>query len=236
MKKDYYFIFNGINSKKMGLEIAKFPKIIKPQRNIQTINIPGRSNAVYKDNKNYNGYTFTIECVINPFTKNKQTIDNIISWLDGFGDLIISQEPDKIYLACIKNQIPISDIIWVFPKFPIVFEVQPLKKSVNFTNEKITLTKNVIVNNVGTVDSFPTITIYGAGDVNLTINEDTFIIKNIDEYITINTEFLEVYKNNINQNNKYNNFDFPIFRKGKNTVEFTGDVSKIEILPNWRWI
>ncbi|WP_250277366.1 distal tail protein Dit [[Clostridium] colinum] len=232
---DYYFIFNGINSKDMGLEIIQFPEIIKPERNIQTINIPGRSNNLYIDQKTYNNYTLSITCCINTL-KNKKNIDKITSWLNGFGDLIISQEKDKIYNACIKNSISISDVIWLFPKFTIIFEVQPLKKSINFKNEYIEINKKTIINNIGTVESLPVITIYGAGDVNLKINDNTFVIKNIDEYITINSDFLEVYKDNVNQNNKYNNFDFPKLNIGKNIIDFTGNVNKLEIIPNWRWL
>lgn len=232
---DYYFIFNGINSKDMGLEIIQFPEIIKPERNIQTINIPGRSNNLYIDQKTYNNYTLSITCCINTL-KSKKNIDKITSWLNGFGDLIISQEKDKIYNACIKNSISISDVIWLFPKFTIIFEVQPLKKSINFKNEYIEINKKTIINNIGTVESLPVITIYGAGDVNLKINDNTFVIKNIDEYITINSDFLEVYKDNVNQNNKYNNFDFPKLNIGKNIIDFTGNVNKLEIIPNWRWL
>lgn len=49
MRKDYYFIFKGINSKKYGIEIAKFYPITKPQKNIEAISIPGRSNDVHID-------------------------------------------------------------------------------------------------------------------------------------------------------------------------------------------
>ncbi len=234
--KDYYFIFNGINSKDMGIEIVQFPDIIKPERNIQAINVPGRSNSLYIDSNTYNSYTLSITCTLNPFFKNKQSIDKILSWLDGFGDLIISQEKEKIYSACIKNSISISNIIWLFPQFLVNFEVQPLKKSINYRNEFLEITKKSIINNIGTVESLPIITIYGVGDVTLIVNNQHFFIKNVDEYITINSEFLEVYKDNVNQNNKYNNFDFPIFQIGKNTIDFLGNVKKIEIQPNWRWI
>lgn len=35
--QDYYFIFNDISSKDVGIEIVEFPNIIKPERNIQAI-------------------------------------------------------------------------------------------------------------------------------------------------------------------------------------------------------
>lgn len=234
--KDYYFIFKGQKTTDFGIEISKFPDIIKPERNMQVVSIPGRNNNLYIDENTYNSYSLNFECVINPFAKNKQHIDKIISWLNGFGDLIISTEKDKIYNAVIRNSIPFSDTIGVFPKFPIIFEVQPLKKSVNFRNEIVEITKKTIINNTGTVDSDPTITIFGSGNVTLKVNEEEFSIKDINQYITINSEFLEVYKDKENQNNKYNNFDFPKFKQGQNIVDFIGNVEKIIIEPNWRWL
>lgn len=234
--QDYYFIFNEINSKDMGIEIVEFPEIIKPERNIETVKIAGRNDNLYIDSKTYNSYDISIACTINYFFKNKKSIDKILAWLDGFGDLIISQERDKIYSACIKSSINLSNVIWLFPKFVVTFEVQPLKKSVNYINEILEITKRTTINNIGTIESNPNITIYGNGDIILIINDKQFVIKEIEDYITINSEYLEVYKDNLNQNNKYNNFEFPKFILGENTIDFSGDISKIEIVPNWRWL
>ena len=236
MRRDYYFIFNGKNSKDMGIEIVEFPPITKAQRNIQSVSIPGKSNNLNYDSYTYNPYTFSVACCINSFKKNKQTIDNIAAWLDGFGELILSQEPDKIYDVVIKNSIDFKDVIWLFPQFVIQFEVQPFKKSVNFASEIMEINKKTIINNIGTVPSLPQISIYGTGDITLKINNIPYFIKGIEDYITIDSEFLEVYKDDLNQNNKYNNFDFPFFGIGKNEIDFIGDIEKIIIKPNWRWI
>ena len=233
---DVYFIFNGINSLNMGVEISAFPPITKPERKVQTLDIPGRSGTLHIDDGTYSSYTLEIECIVDPFSKNKQKIDKILNWLDGKGDLIISTEPDKVYTAYVIQSIPLTNVIGVFPQFLVTFEVQPLKKSVNFRNEIVKITKKTMINNVGTVDSTPTITIYGSGNVILKINDEEFSIRNVDQYITINSELLEVYKDDINQNNKYNNFDFPKFKIGENTIGFKGNVQKIVIVPNWRWL
>lgn len=234
--KDYYFIFKGKKSSDFGIEIAQFPDIIKPERNIQSISIQGRNNNLHIDENTYNSYSLNFECIINPFARNTQKIEEIIKWLDGFGDLILSTERDKIYNAVIKNNIPFNDTIGVFPKFPVIFDVQPLKKSVNFSNEILEINKKTIINNIGTVESEPIITIVGNGNITLKINNDNFLIKNVEQKITINSELLEVYKDNINQNNKYNNFTFPKFKIKDNTIDFTGNVEKITIIPNWRWL
>lgn len=237
MEKDYYFIFKDINSLDIGVEIVTFPPIIKPEKDTEIIEIPGRNGHLTIDNESYKSYNISIECLINPFAKNTASINDICSWLNGKGDLILSQESDKVYKANIIGQIAISDVINVFPTFMVTFEVQPLKKSVNTEIIEITeFSKNSVIVNIGNVPSNPIITIYGNGDVTLTVNDTPFLIRNIEEYIVINSELQEVYKDGINENFKYNNFEFPIFQVGKNDIKFNGEVTKTVININTNYI
>lgn len=233
---NYYFIFKNIDSRDMGLEIVEMPNIVKPESSIDFIDIPGNNNGFYIDLKTYKPYNISIACTINPFYTDKKSIDNILAWLDGFGDLIVSQESDKIYSAVIINNINLSNVIWLYPQFLITFRVQPLKKSVNYINEELEINSESLVNNPGTVDSEPIITIYGNGEITLTVNEEEFQVVDVDEYITINSEILEVYKDNLNENNKYNNFTFPKLKSGNNILNIYGDYERVKIIPNWRWI
>ncbi len=237
MEKDYYFIFKGVNSLEMGVEIVAFPPIIKPEKDAEIINIPGRNGFVTLDYGVYKNYNISIECLINPFAKNTASINDILAWLDGKGDLILSQESDKLYKANIIGQIAIADVINVFPTFMVTFEVQPLKKSVNTEIIELSeFSKNSIIVNNGNVASQPIITIYGNGDVTLIVNDISYLIRNIEEYIIINCELQEVYKDGVNENSKYNNFEFPTLQAGKNNIGITGEVSKMIIDVNANYL
>lgn len=236
LDKECYFIFKGINSLDMGINISSFPQLIKPKRQFQQLQIPGRSGSLYLDNNTYESYSINIGCVISPFNENKKDLQEIMQWLSGTGDLILSYDRDKIYNAYIFDGIAISDVIYNFPNFMVSFIVEPLKKHINYKNDIIEIIEPTTIYNKGMVASYPIITIYGNGNVSLTVNEQIFNIQNINEFITINSEIMEVYKNSENQNNKYNNFSFPIFTEQKNTVSFSGDITKIIIDPNFRWV
>ena len=57
-----------------------------------------------------------------------------------------------------------------------------------------------------------------------------------DLIVLIYTEMMEVYKDDENKNNSFTADDFPVFEVGENTISWTGNVERIEIQPNWRWL
>ena len=56
------------------------------------------------------------------------------------------------------------------------------------------------------------------------------------EKIIINSEIQDCYDNEGNSLNEKMTGEFPRLKPGVNNIEWTGDVSKVEILPNWRWL
>lgn len=75
--------------------------------------------------------------------------------------------------------------------------------------------------------------IYGSGDVVLNINNNTLKFNDVENYIEVNSDIMECYKNTMNCNSKMIG-EFPIFNTGKNIITYTGNIDKIEITPNWR--
>ena len=82
------------------------------------------------------------------------------------------------------------------------------------------------------MDSEPYMKIYGNGDATLTINDKTIKFNDIDRYIEIDTELMNCFKDNINQNNRMIG-EFPVLKSGENSVTWSGDITKIEIEPRW---
>ena len=163
-------------------------------------------------------------------------LDEVAAWLVGSGEMTFSTEPDKVYRVMIANKISIAQMMRVFQKFQVILDTQPFKYSVNAAGDALELTAPTTIRNSGTVYSEPLITVYGSGDITLTINGADFPLYGVEESITIDSEMMEVFKGNINQNSKYGGADFPRFEVGKNEIRWTGHVSKIKIQPRWRWL
>ncbi|MGN1111566.1 MAG: hypothetical protein ACI4RP_00035, partial [Acutalibacteraceae bacterium] len=69
----------------------------------------------------------------------------------------------------------------------------------------------------------------------LKINDSSFLIKDIDEYIELDFETLNAYKGLVPKNNKISGSDMSTFRlrPGFNNISIIGNASKLEIVPRW---
>ena len=116
-----------------------------------------------------------------------------------------------------------------FGEVLLSFNCKPYRKK---ASDKITITqKNTVVTNEF-MDSEPHIKIFGSGDVDLKIGSQTIKLTNIENYIEIDSELMNCYKDNVNQNNRMSG-EFPILKSGDNSVTWSGNVTKIEIEPRW---
>ena len=227
-----WFQFKGKNSKDFGILISSVPQQTRPERRVEHITIPGRHGDLTEDEGTYEPYTISMECS----TRGSDKLDEIVAWLNGAGELILSTEPDKAYRASIYNKISIADVIYLYNSFLLQFRVQPFKYSVNAFGDGLELTKATTVFNSGTYASQPIITVYGSGDMELVINDTVFPLYGVEESITIDSEMMEVFKGTKNQNSKYGGEDFPKLEVGENIVSWTGNVEKVVIEPRWRWL
>ncbi len=207
-----YFIFKGINSKDKNIIINKMPPVVKPERRIELIEVPGRNGTLHIDQETYKSYVIQIECTL----LERENLREIMAWLDGEGDLILSNEPDKFYKATIINQIDYTSIVNVLHTFPLQVELQPLL----YSNEIYTSTYNGLLKfNIDISDATakmkPIINLTGSGTINLTINNKTIVI-NLDENdaIEIDCDLQIAYKGTQSANNK-----------------ILGDLSKIDLNP-----
>lgn len=232
---DAYFIFKNKSSKDYGILIETMPEITKPQRREQEVTIPGRNGVLTINEDTYEPYTLSFTCS----TRDISRVNDIVAWLDGSGDLTVSTEPDKVYKAKISNAIPISDVVYLYPSFLVQFKVFPFKYSRNAIishADDLVLTTATTIYNKGTVYSQPTITVYGTGNINLSINGDLFKLTSVDGHLTIDSEMMEVYKDGQNRNLLFEALFFPRLEVGQNDISWTGAVSKIEIEPRWRYL
>ena len=100
-------------------------------------------------------------------------------------------------------------------------------------------TPEIVVTNAGNAISKPILTIYGSGDITVSLNSNQiFSIALGDyEYITIDTNAMEAYMGGVLLNRlvtgDYADFALAV---GDNTLSFTGDVSEVMIENYSRWI
>ena len=230
------FQFAGKDSyKDFGILIEKRPVIPSPQRRVTSVVIPGRSSSLKYDENTYEDITIAIECSIKDNVYDR--VDEIKSWLLGSGesDLIFSFQNDRKYIAQVVNSIDFSVALRISSHFIIVFTCHPFKYEAMDTTLNV-LSSGAMVFNPGSYFSEPIIKITGSGDISLKINTQEISIKNSEGNIILNSVLMDAYDLNLNNLNGKVAGELPKLETGENFISWNGNITRMEIVPNWRWL
>ena len=72
-------------------------------------------------------------------------------------------------------------------------------------------------------------------DETLYVNNKSIYLKGITDKIIIDSEMKNAYNNSVSLNYKMSG-DFPVLSLGENNISWIGNVTKLEIQPNWRFL
>ena len=189
------FNFGGKNSySDYGIIISKRPNIPSPKRRVSYISIPGRNSSVRYDEKTYEDITILMECSLKSQANLAGKIDEIKGWLFSAGesDLVFSFQDNRKYIGQVVNAIDFNQIFKYTSKFPIVFNCRPFKYYPQ--NTLITITQSgTVLNNPGTLESTPVMSVYGSGNITLSIKGRAVQLYGITNKIIINSEIMDCY-------------------------------------------
>lgn len=231
-----YIIWKDIDSRAIdGLIIQSIPPITKPKMKVAVINIDGRDGDIIED-LGYEAYDKEVKIGL----KSSINIDDVCNFFTGEGELITSEEPNKIYKAKIINQLDYERIL-KFRESKIIFHTQPYKYLKNEKKVINTYTSNskkeLKVTNLGDINSKPLIHLKGDGLIEFSINGYISFSYNFDDdkEVYIDSEEIEAYLGE-NLKNHNMNGDFPLLKSGENTITWNGNITYIEISPKSRWL
>lgn len=231
----FYIGFNNKTTKDLGISVVKRPNIPIPERNVISKDIPGRNGSVTIDYKTYKDIIISVSLNFISKENFNAKVLNISEWLLDIKDnkLIFSDNPDFYYKVKKIEFKNIERSLKKLGRFTVSFVCDPFKYCCD--NNEIDITKTVdIISPAFVYESNPIITIFGNGNLEITINNKKIQLENVEEYITIDSELKECYKNSSNLNYKMIG-EFPKFIRGKNNIDL-GNSNKIKIQQNWRYL
>lgn len=226
------FEFKDIISSDQNIIVQELPPIQAPTYEYERLSVPGRDG------------TYTIKSGLKSIPKRVKAhyygdrIEFMKEWLYGSGKVKFGNELDRYYEAQILDEVEFSEIIpnYLY-RFDVTFVCEPLGYLIDGL-EMITLTAaDRLYHGQATYISKPYIKIYGSGDINLYINNRTTPFKGVTDFIEIDSKIPNCYKtvNGVknNTNDLMYTINFPYLDAGENTVSWSGNVSKVEIIPRW---
>lgn len=178
-----YFIFNGYNSRDLGIIVTK--PIIRPTwaPEMEYISIPGRPRQMPKEKTWYPNKPLNIEAVLSDAAPAK--VREVYAKLRGYGVLNISTAPDE-YLNCYVEELDPNGVAIMMAEFPIRLTVEPFAYSSTLKEYSIANAENIITYN-GSVFCDPQIVIQPiAATTSVTCNGKTITINTPQEIIDSN--------------------------------------------------
>lgn len=223
----HYFIFNGIDSRNLGITVKNMPLIPRAERDIETIKVNGKNGNLHIDNGTFRSSSYTINCIIEDISK----IDDIKSTFIGSANLILSKYSDRYFIATIKNQISFDKYLNYLQEFPLQFDIEPI--SYNLTEESLEYTSNDSDFDIGgNIDISPKISITGVGTV--TINNVPVEVE--ETGIEIDCELMNCTKNNLNVNNKVVLDEFPKLKPEGNSIVLGNGITNVTLTYRRGWL
>ncbi|WP_195264093.1 distal tail protein Dit [Clostridium sp. 1001275B_160808_H3] len=225
MLKEGEIYFNGNKSLDLNLYLETSPYIPTTNAEYEEVLVEGRSGKLIVNKGTYPDkkitFTFTILS-----SQIDMDLERIYEWLTEIEDnrLIFDRE-DRCYK--VKNVI----FGYMNKKFEniaavdITFLCEPFSQDLNKTIHEITSSGYKIYYN-GNAPGDTLIKIYGAGNIQLTINGETMQINNIIDYVEIDSDLLQV-RNEDGTSKDDTLGDFILLEKGENIISYTGSVTKI---------
>lgn len=226
-------IFNNICSEELGIIVVEGPPEVLAQEEYEEIIIEGRNGTLIENKGTFpNIEKSFILTTIDLDQDIDLMIEKIKMWLFNIKDnKILYAIPNRYNI--VKKVIIEEDIKTTFEEygdFKIKFLCEPFYY--DLLEKNITITeKGTKFYNKGDFNSNPKIVIYGTGDLQLTINNTTVQINNVDERVLLDSKlFLCLDKDN---NNKSIDMigNFPTLDIGENTITWVGNITKLDISP-----
>lgn len=240
MRKFYY---DGRSSIDFGMVISGSGTFGAPQRDVETVSVPGRNGDLIIDNGRYLNTTVTYPVSIcRDFAEKAQAARGWLLSGTGYKRLEDDYHPHHFRLGAFTGPIDF-DVKFLnrIGETSLKFNCKPQRflKQGEFPVEA---TSGTYLHNPTAFPAMPLITIYGPeagiGSGYVTISGVYVAVKSISDQIILDCELQDAYRHvgdgaTENMNNCIYAPKFPVLQPGDNIISFGGQVSGVTIIPRW---
>ena len=220
--------FNSERSLYLNLFLENYPSIPIANEEYEEIQVEGRSGNLIINKGTYPDkkipFTFTI---LSPTIEID--FERVYEWLTEIEDnRLIFGRNDRCYKV---KKVIFGNIQKEFRnigEFDVTFLCEPFTQDLEKTVHEIT-SSGFKINYTGNAPGDTLIKIYGNGNIQLTINGETIQINNVNNYVEIDSDLLQVRNQDGTSKDNDALGDFVLFTKGINTISYTGNVTKVVV-------
>ena len=232
----HFLSFAGQSSLDYGIRISGEGTYNRPERKFSTHEIAGRNGELIIDEDSFKNIEITYPAfVIDDMPERVRNFMNYMASFKGYQRLENTYEPDTYRLAQFKSGVDITSSGYMNRegKFNLKFNCKPQR----FLKSGEIALEFTSAGNVWNRTNFaaqPFIRVYGTGAGTVGIGDYLITISAINEYVDIDCELMDAYKGlvNCNKDVSFNADSFKI-PAGVSGVNFTGNITKVEVTPRY---
>lgn len=228
-----FFTYNGKCSRDFGIYISGENTFNAPERDVESIEVPGRNgNLIISRNRFKNisvSYPFFIR---RDFQKN---VRGARAWLlssDQYAKLEDTYDPEFYRMARFSGPLDFDMRFLNYSgEATLTFDCKPQRWRKNGERTLLFNKKTTLYNDL--FPALPLIKINGTGAGNLYVGEYTVKILELEDYIMLDSDLQDAYRDTQNKNNTIATEAFPVLKPGESTISWDGGIESVEITPRW---
>lgn len=227
---EYELIFNSRNCTEIDLYVSKYPSIPLLTEEIEKIPVEGRNGDLIVKKGTYQDRSISVKFRLLDMNNYWGKLDLVYEWLTDITDnRLLYDRQDRCFR--VKN-VTFGDInkqLQVYGEFDVEFTVEPFMEDLNEMRVNISSSNFTAVcqGNRGAETLF---IVNGQGNIQITVNDVTMSINNVNGYVEIDSKLLQV--RNADGTSKDNDAigDFARMVPGTNNISYIGNISNIELI------
>lgn len=229
-------VWGGKSSDDIRVVVERYPALPRPARKQEIIQVPGRNGDLVFQQEVFENYIQPYDVYLSAEANKLPPVSRAMAaWLyapKGYQRLEDSYEPDFYRMAYYSGPADIENIMNRFGRATIEFSCKP-QRFLRAGEFSVSLEAPGALYNAFGFDALPHITVHGNGSGVLSVGGVAVEIKELDEYLVLDSETQNAYKDTQNKNRSVSAPEFPVLRPGKNYIGWTGGIQRVEIIPRW---
>lgn len=228
-----YFILNGENSLSHGVVISSGGVFNTPERDVETLAVPGRSGDLVVDNKRWKNVSLALPATVAYDWLEREP--DIRQWLAscsmGYTRLVTSYHPDEYRMARFVGPLePDVGFLCRSARFTVTCDCKP-QRWLTSGEASIHMAEPGTLLNPTAFPARPLLTVACTGDGVLTVAGRSYALQDITGSVTIDSERMEAYNGPVPLNHKVE--DYPVLPGGDCPISWSGGISAVTIIPRW---
>lgn len=230
----HWIEFRGQHSSTLGVQIVAPPIRPHPARRGKFVDVPGRDGSLWLDDQAYE----RVQIKVPMRARNTGDLTAIDLWLTGAGDLRLSSNDQYV---CRARAVSKHDYTRFLPgtgfvNFEMVFDCDPFLYQAN--PQATPLYEPFTLANPGALPAEPLLRVYGRGNVVLAVGDVSITLTDLSGAVAIDCDAKLAYTVGASTPVAItlNDERWPVLGLGGTRISWSGQVEKVIVEPNWRWL